>query len=153
MFKANQKLGIHGWVEIIHFRDGKEIERRNFLNLITNVGMASVAALMLADVAETAFDFIAIGTGSTAANITDTTLVTETHRQAGVGTRITTTVTDDTAQLQTTFNFGGTFALREVGMLSDVSFGALLARQVYAAINVESGDSLQITWKVQVSAV
>jgi len=38
----------------------------------------------------------------------------------------------------------------ESGVLNDASTGTLLARQVFSAINVASGDSLQITWKIDV---
>jgi hypothetical protein len=65
---------------------------------------------------------------------------------------VTTDTAGDTAQLQNTFNFttGGTFAICESGVLNAASTGTLLAHQVFSAINVASGDSLQVTWKFDV---
>ena len=41
-------------------------------------------------------------------------------------------------------------AKTESGVFNAASNGTLAARQVFAAINVASGDSLQITWKFDV---
>lgn len=137
-------------------RNGKLKERREIKNLITSAGKAALAGLLLTDVAGTAFDYIAIGTGTNAANVSDTTLQTEAStngasRVAGTGTRVTTSVTNDTAQLVASWTFSGSFAITEAGILNASSNGTLLARQVFSAINVASGDQLQITWQVQIS--
>ena len=145
---------------LIHFEhrnsEGKLIEERDVKNLVTNAGFAALAGLALVDVGGTAFDYIAIGTGSTAANVTDTTLGTEIaanggQRAAGTGTRVTTTVTNDTAQLVLTYTFTGSYAVTEAGVLNASSSGTLLCRQVFSAINVVSGDTLTVTWKVKFS--
>ena len=128
-------------------------------NLITSAGKARVADLLITDVGSAApafFNYIAIGTGTNAAAAGDTTLQTEISTNGGqrtdaTGTRVTTSVTNDTAQLVATFNFTGSFAVTESGVFDDISTGTLLARQVFSAINVASGDSLQVTWKIQVS--
>jgi hypothetical protein len=64
---------------------------------------------------------------------------------------VTTTTTNDTAQLTNTFSVTGTVAVTESGVLNAASTGTLLCRQVFTAINVVSGDSLALTWKVQAS--
>ena len=155
----NETCNMNGHITFDLIRNGKVIDTREIKNLIVTAGKAAMAALCITDVAETAFDYIAIGTGVVAADADDTTLGTEIttlggERRGGadvVGTRVTTTVTDDTAQLVTTFTFTGAFAITESAILNAASTGDLLARQVFAAINVTSGDSLQITWKVQFS--
>jgi hypothetical protein len=63
---------------------------------------------------------------------------------------VTTDVTNDTAQLVYTFTVTGTAAVTESGVFNAASSGVLLARQVFSAINVVNGDSLQITWKFDV---
>lgn len=122
-------------------------------NGLTNVGFAEVAGLILLDVTgQTAFDYIAIGTGVTAFDPTDEALVTETHREAGTGTRITTTVTNDTAQLEYTFSgYGGSEAITESGVFNDATVGIMLCRQTFSALNIDwaAGDTLKVTWKVQ----
>jgi len=121
-------------------------------NLITNAGFAGVASRINGSGAEAAFTYMALGTGTTAANVADTTLETESTtggaaRASATVSRVTTDVTNDTAQLVNTFSFTASFALTESGVLNAASAGTLLARQVFSAINVASGDSLQVTWK------
>lgn len=123
-------------------------------NLITNAGFAGAAGRLMGSGAPAAFTWIAVGTGTNAANVTDTTLQTETStsglaRVSGTVSLITTSVTNDTAQVQNTFSVTGTVAVTESGILNASSSGTLLCRQVFSAINVVSGDSLQVTWKVQ----
>ena len=124
-------------------------------NLVTNAGMAGVASRINGDGAEAAFTYIAVGTGTNAAAATDTTLQTEIvdsglSRAAATASRVTTDVTNDTAQLSKSFSVTGTKAVTESGVLNAASTGVLLARQVFSAINVVNGDTLIITWKFDV---
>ena len=123
-------------------------------NLITNAGFAGAASRLNGSGAVNIFVNIAVGTGTTAANVADTTLQTETaasglSRAAGTASRVTTTQTNDTAQAVITFTVTGTVAVTESGLLSELAAGVLLCRQVFSAINVVNGDSLQITWKIK----
>ncbi len=125
-------------------------------NLVTTVGKAGAAGRLMGSGSPAAFTYIAVGTGVTAAAAGDTTLGTETTtsglaRTAGTLSLVTTTTTNDTAQATTTFSVTGTVAVTESGVLNAASAGTLLCRQVFSAINVVSGDSLTITWKVQQS--
>jgi len=124
---------------------------------ITKYGMAEVAGLILTDIGGTAFDYIAIGTGTTAATVDDQTLETEIKRKAATGTRITTTQTNDTSQWVATFSsddgLSGTSNVTEVGILNAASAGTLLLRQVYSPADVcnwDQGDSLAVTVKNQI---
>ena len=125
-------------------------------NLITNAGLAIVAGQI--NGATTApVTAIAIGIGTTAAAAGDTALESESttngaQRGAATATRVTTNQTNDTAQWVKTFSLTGTFAITEEGLFdNNTSGGNMLARQVFSAINVASGDSLQITHKVAVT--
>ena len=125
-------------------------------NLVTNAGKAGVSSRINGAGGAAAFTYIALGTGTTAAAATDTTLQTELStsglgRANSTATQVTTSVTNDTAQLVNTFSVTGTAAVTESGVLNAASVGTLLCRQVFSAINVVNGDSLQITWKVQAS--
>lgn len=125
-------------------------------NLVTSAGKAGVSAHISGVGSPAAYTYIAIGTGTTAANVADTTLQTEIttnggQRASATMSQVTTTVTNDTAQAVLTFNFTGSFAVTESGLLNAASSGTLLARQVFSAINVANGDSLQVTWKIQAS--
>lgn len=123
-------------------------------NLITNAGFALAAGLLNGSGTPAAATYIAVGTGTTAAAVTDTALQTETatsglSRAAGTVSLVTTTVTNDTAQIAKTFSVTGTVAVTESGVLNASSTGTLLCRQVFSAINVVNGDSLAVTWKIQ----
>ncbi len=140
----------------IRDKAGKWKETRLIRNLITSAGKAGAAATINGSGFTAHYDYIATGTGTTAANVADTTLETELAasgltRAQGTASRITTTVTNDTAQVTKTFTVTGTVAVTEAGLLNASSSGVLLARQVFSAINVVNGDSLAITWKIACS--
>jgi hypothetical protein len=136
-------------------KDGAVKEVRRGKNVITNAGKAQVAGL-INGVVTTPFRYIAIGTGTTAPAATDTALATETHRKlADSVSRATTNVDNDTALLVATFSgYTGTEAVTESGVFDASSGGNMLCRQTFSAINVDwgAGDSLQITWKIVVTA-
>jgi len=147
---AHDGIKLKGILIVEHFRNGKKIDERVVENLIVNAGKAQVAGLIGA-VVSGAFGYVAVGTGTTAPASTDTALQSEVARVASTNTRVTTNVTNDTLQLQATFNFTASYAITEAGIFNASSGGVLLARQTFGAINVASGDSIIITWKVVVS--
>lgn len=157
-FSASNPIKANGIISAIQKAfDGRIKHIRVMHNLITNAGFAGAASRINGSGAEAAFTYIAIGTGSTAANVADTTLQSEIStgggsRGAASASRVTTSVTNDTAQLALTFTFTSGFAVTESGVLNAASTGTLLCRQVFSAINVVSTDTLTITWKVQASA-
>lgn len=137
------------------FLFGSYVDKLVISNLITNAGMAGVASRINGSGGEAAFTYIALGTDNTAADVTDTTLGAEIttnggERASAAVSRTTTDVTNDTAQWVNTFNFTGSFAIVESGVLNAGASGVLLSHQVFSTINVVSGDSLQVTWKTDV---
>jgi len=133
---------------------GKLVDKMVISNLITTAGVAGIAARINGSGSPAAYTYIALGTGSTAAADANTQLENEITTSGGARASasvsvVTTDTAGDTAQLQNTFSFttGGTFAITESGVLNAASAGTLLARQVFSAINVVSGDSLQVTYK------
>lgn len=135
---------------------------RNISNGVTDAGRAAVASRINGSGAAAAFTAIGQGTGTTAFSVADTTLVTEVKAD-GTGasgvhalatasvtvSRVTTTVTNDTAQLVGTISETATIAVTESGVFNADTNGTLLCRQTFSAVNVVSGDSLQFTWKVK----
>lgn len=124
-------------------------------NLVTDAGKAGVASRINGSGAEAAFTYIAVGTGTNAASSSDTTLQTELaasglSRAAATVSRVTVDVTNDGARLTYTFTVTGTAAVTESGIFNASSSGVLLARQVFSAVNVVNGDSLAVTWTVDV---
>ena len=124
-------------------------------NSISKFGMAQAAGLMLTDVGGDAFDFIGIGTSTAAESKDHSDLQTPVKRKAGTGTRVTTTETNDTAQLVTTFaaadTLSGTQAIAEAGVFTAVSDGVMWFRKIFTAksVNWDDGDTLEVTAKCQ----
>ena len=150
-----EDLKLKGELTLRHIRDGKVIEQV-IKNLVVSAGKAGVASRINGVGAEAVFTYLAIGTGTTAPAAGDTALQAEITtgggaRAAATASRITTTVTNDTAQLVYQWAFTASFAVTEAGIFNAASAGTLLARQTFSAINVVSGDRLEITWKVQVT--
>jgi len=151
-------LELSGELEIIvRDKNGNLKDYRKLKNLIVNVGKAQVAGL-INGVVTTPFKYIAIGDGSstnpgtcTAPSATDTALGHEIARASATTGRTTTNVTNDTATLSATFNFTSSYAICETGIFDASSGGNMLARQTFAVVNVASGDSLTINWRIVVS--
>lgn len=121
-----------------------------------NTGIASVAGLINGEITNF-FDYIALGSGTDAEDATDTALVTEIATNGGAratstNSQVTTTVTNDTAQFVKTFSFTGTLAINECGVFDAASTGVMLMRHKFTSTkNVEDGDSLELTIKMQVT--
>lgn len=109
------------------------------------------------------FDVIAVGTGTTKANGTDTTLVTELTGSgfaSGVATTKTWTNSSGTAGntaasiiLAKTFtNTGSSVQVAESGLFNDTAAATngLFARQNFTAITVGNGDSLTVQWTINI---
>ncbi len=120
-------------------------------NSISKFGMANMAGLFLTDVGGTAYDYIGIGTSSTAESKDHADLVAPVKRKAGVGTQVTITETNDTAQIVTSFSSGdtlsGTDAICEAGVFTAASNGIMHFRKIFTAksVNWNDGDTLEVT--------
>lgn len=125
-------------------------------NLVTTVGKKAVAD-QLGGTTTAPMTAVAIGIGTTAANAADTTLESEIttnggQRGAATVSNATTTTTGDTERWIKTFTFTGSFSVTEEGILdNNTSGGILLAHQIFSAVPVVSGDSLQVTHNIQIT--
>jgi hypothetical protein len=116
-------------------------------NLVVTAGKAFIASRMK-DATATAMSHMAIGSGTTAAAVGDTTLGTELGRVALTST----TVTSNAVAYVATFPAGtGTGAVTEAGLFNASSAGTLLCRTVFSVINKGAADTLGITWTVTVN--
>ena len=120
--------------------------------IVVNGGKAIITNRILAGGTEP--KFLAVGTGTTAEAATQTALVTEVEsRVSGTSSQVTTTTTNDTYQVVGTISVTATRAFTESGLFDVITSasGNMLCRAVFAAINLVSGDSLQVTWRVQLT--
>lgn len=147
-----KKLGIDIKIPFITGRYGYGF---TFHNTITNVGFAGLAARLLWDASEGAtvkqFKYLALGIGTTPASASDTTLGSEIvdsglTRSVATLSRVTTTQTNDTAQLVYTWtSLTNTKAVTEIGVFNESSSGILLGHQVFPAVNLVGANNDQLT--------
>ena len=117
-------------------------------NIITTAGKSYIASRLVSDSAALKVSHMAIGSGSAAAVIGDTTLGTELGRVA----LTTQTSTGAVATCTATFNPGvGTGAIAEAGIFNAASSGTLLNRSVFSVVNKAAADTLTISWTITAS--
>lgn len=158
-FTSTEDTGVRGVVEFKVFdANGNIKDVRTYQNMIMNDGKAQIVKLM-GGLNTTAFTYIAIGDddGTTLPLATaNTTLGNEIARKAATVSTATTSVQDDTLVLQTTFSsadgLSGSASIKESGVFNASVRGIMLNRKTFAPINLnwDNGDSIQITWKIQV---
>lgn len=122
-------------------------------NTITNSGRTAQAQRVGGLSAIAAFIYIAVGTSNTAPAVTQTALGAELStlgfsRVSVTPTLITTNVTNDTLQLQTTYTVTGTTSVEEIGIFNAASGVTMLGRALTGSKAVASGDTLIATYQV-----
>jgi len=148
----NEGIKLRGLIKIDLIRDGKLIDTREIKNTITTAGLAEVANLCGNVASPAYFTYLALGLGTVAASSANTTLGSEIldsglERASATVSRVTTTATNDTLQLLKEWTASGVKAVTECGAFNDATTGEMLGRQVFAAINTVSGDTVQVTYK------
>ena len=164
-------------LELLVHRDGKLIERRVTLpktcnplykafvtvakkfgfctqwadDDIVNQGLADIAAMI-----EDRYSYISMGTSTTPVNVTtDVQLGNQVQtRVAATKSIVTTAIADDTAQFSGQFTLTGDHAITECGLHKDALYSGydiMLCRQVFAPLNLRTGDVVTFVWKIQVS--
>ncbi len=148
------QIGLTGHLRIQKLSPDGKIEIRDIPNTIVTVGKSQVAGLILSDVnVGSAFDHIALGLGSSTITPGDTILGSEAFREASVGTRITTTVTNDTARFSGAIDIDADKIINEAGIFnqSGLDTGFMLARTNFVGITAGSRDQISYLWDVKVS--
>jgi hypothetical protein len=123
------------------------------MRVVTDAGVAFLVDDWDGDTTDiTTMNYHDSGTGGTAENQTDTTLVT----QAGPTTRATGTKSQPSANvLQSvgTIAYTGTLGITEHGLFSQAAQGGVLwDRTLFTVINVVSGDSIEFTYQCTLTA-
>jgi hypothetical protein len=96
------------------------------------------------------FKYHDAGVGTTAENAADTAIETTDGESRATGTQ-----TESAANAYRsvgTISYTSTKAVTEHGLFNDSSAGTLMDRTVFSAVNVVSGDSVQFTYTLTVSA-
>ena len=164
-------------LELLVHRDGKLIERRVTLpktcnplykafvtvakkfgfctqwadDDIVNQGLADIAAMI-----KDRYSYVSMGTSTTPVYVTtDVQLGNQVQtRVAATKSIVTTAIADDTAQFSGQFTLTGDHAITECGLHKDALYSGydiMLCRQVFAPLNLRTGDVVTFVWKIQVS--
>lgn len=116
--------------------------------VLTDAGKAIIANRMIGAGTEPKYVAMGTGGGSRTAAAADTALTTEVEtRTAGTGTRVTTTVTNDTHQEVGTVTATGSRTVNEAALFDASSAGNMYISATHADNGLSSGDSLQYTFK------
>ena len=125
-------------------------EKVNIPNLVVTTGRNYIAS-RLNDAAQTdVMSHMAVGSGTAAATLADTTLGTELTRVAFDSD----TIVDNVITYVSTYAAGvGTGAITEAGIFNDAGagLGDMLCRTVFDVVNKAVDDSMVITWTVTIS--
>lgn len=147
----NDKLKPTGELVIV-LRDqyGNVKEQKTVPNLIVTTGKNAIAS-RLAGVATGVMTHLAVGSTSTAPDVSNTTLGVQ------LGTRAALTVSGGAAsgnQVTFTATFiagNATGAITEAGIFNASTAGTMLARTTFSVVNKDALDTLTISWVVTIS--
>ena len=142
------RLTIKGRVELALIRGGKIIEKEVKDNMIVATGRDRIANL-IGGTSTAYFNYIAIGTGTTAPADTDTGLEQEVKiAQATVSN------TDNEEVFEHTFDFGSSesYSITELGIFDDTSMHTMLDRLTFSAKNVDVDTSLYVKVTISVKS-
>lgn len=148
----NENIKANGVLTLVLTDENGNVKTQDEHNLVVNTGLAYIASRMK-DATAGVMSHMAVGSGTTAAAASDSSLGTQLGRVALDSTTIvTTSVTGDAVQYVATFPAGtGTGAVTEAGVFNAASAGTMLCRTVFPVINKGALDTLTITWKVTVA--
>ena len=114
--------------------------------VLTDVGKA-IAAGQIAGTVSAPPKYLAVGTGVHTAAASDTALTTPAGSRVGTNapSLVTTTVTNDTVQIQQTYTAAADVALTELGAFDAATSGNMFISATFDPINLYTGDSIQLT--------
>ncbi|MEO9294493.1 MAG: hypothetical protein ABI347_02720 [Nitrososphaera sp.] len=159
---TSESFGLRGRVDMtLYDQSGQVKDERHLDNLIVGAGVEGVAFKIApfsgSVVSSTPYNYIALGTGNTAVDSSQTALAAELPVGASYGRlqdpqAIYSTSSGNKLILSVTFAPGqGTGTLRESGLFDASTAGNMLARQTFADIQKAAGDTLTVTWTITLS--
>lgn len=128
-------------------RNGELLETRELRNLVVDVGKEAMAK-RFCGVSENPFQYIAVGTGTTAPAASDTALESEiTDGGLARAQDSDPVVNSNVAELEVVYNVTASYAVTESGVFNAGSGGVMAARVTFDPLNVQDGDTLTIKWQ------
>jgi hypothetical protein len=150
---SKERLGLSGRLTIVLTGpDGAVKDQREIKNLIVNAGLAYITTRMLGT-GLGVMSHMGLGAGTTAAAAGDTNLGSLLGSRKALGGSTQSGSNNESIIYTTTFDPGeATGAVTEAGIFNASTSGTMLCRTVFPVVNKQSGDTLQITWTVTLSA-
>ena len=140
-------LGMNGWFDVTAFNpDGSVKASISHPNTVVADGKSVTASRIVSGTAAPGsfFDWIAIGEGSNAPDVTDADLTSEVYGRINASG----TSTGSLAQYIGKFDISGAATIQEYGVFNANSAGSMLARSSGTALALTSGDTLTVTYQV-----
>lgn len=143
MLQDKFKATGHVWV-VLKDQYGNIKQELDFDNLVVTSGKNYLCNAALTP-SSSPFTYMAIGTGTTPAAVSDTALETELTRAIFTSASVLSNV----ITFQTVYGPGvGTGAITEAGIFNDPFAGTMFAHTVFSVVNKASTDTLTVTWQV-----
>jgi len=145
----NSDLKITGELEVTLLDEFGNIKHQDtYKNLVVTVGKNFIASRMK-DATATAMTHMGIGSGTTAADVGQTALVTQISNRIALAS---TTVTNHQVAYAATFGAGvSSGAITEAGIFNASTAGTMLSRTVFNVVNKGASDTLNINWTISVN--
>lgn len=118
-------------------------------NLVTTWGLSTLAAALAGTAINPNINYLALGSGSTAATESDTSLETETNRDLATVTHLTGADSHKTEFNKAWAEGAITGTFREAGLFDAAAAGNMFNRNVFAEITVAVTDTFEVTWIVE----
>jgi len=151
MASIKDTLKVTGQLSVKHIgKDGNTIREYNLKNLVVTTGLQHIAARLVNSGSPNQMSHMAVGSGSTAPALENTTLGSQLGRVSlttagGVPSGSTVTYTAN-------FPAGtATGAITEAGIFNASSAGTMLCRTTFLAINKGADDTLAVSWVLTIS--
>lgn len=147
----NENLKFTGQLQIDKYTDGVLVDSMVVKNLVVTAGKNWIASRMIGT-SSAVMSHMAVGSGTTAAAVGDTTLQSEFAwgRQAF---NVAASATGNTVTYSANFpaGSGNNGAMTEAGIFNNSTGGTMLCHTVFPVVNKADGDSINITWSVTAS--
>lgn len=147
-----KEITLRGCFVVRHLRNGMMLSETKIQNTISNNGLERASGL-LNGVSSGAFDCLRIGTSGTQAAAANTNLLAAITAGSLAGaaatcTQVTTDTTNDSAKLLHTWASTGSYTVKEAGVFTTTSGGCMLARKTFDGKAMASGDTLQVSYTI-----
>jgi hypothetical protein len=144
-----EDLKVTGEVTLTHYDEFMNVVgTQTVKNMVVTTGLEFIASRM-AGTASAVMSHMALGASSTAAQLTDTALLSQLGSRVALAGGVA-----SSKQVTYTATFGAgaaTGAVVEAGIFNASTAGTMLCRTVFSVINKGAGDSLAVTWVITIS--